>query len=129
MSDTNVILMTGNLTRNPEIRYTPAGAAITDFGLASNRRYGKGDDAKDEVTFVDVTVFGTTAEAVAKHLQKGRKVLIEGRLRFHTWESELGQKCSKVDVVAQRVNFLPQGNKNGNGAGESDDTMPEDDIP
>ena len=113
--DTNIICMTGNLTRRPEIRYTPKGAAITDFGLASNRRYGKGDDVKEEVTFVDVTVFGPTAEAVAKYLDKGRKVLVEGRLRFHTWETELGQKRSKVDVVAERVNFL--GSKNGNGEG------------
>ena len=117
MSDSNIVLLTGNLTRNPELRYTPKGAAISDFGLASNRRYGKGDDVKDEVTFVDVTVFGSTAEAVAKHLQKGRKVLVEGRLRFYTWETELGQKRSKVDVVAERVNFLPQGNKNGTGEG------------
>ena len=117
MSDTNTIIMTGNLTRTPEIRYTPKGTAITDFGLASNRYYGKGDDAKDEVTFVDVTVFGTTAEAVAKHLQKGRKVLVEGRLRYHTWETELGQKRSKVDVVAERVNFL--GSKNGSGEGNN----------
>ena len=117
MSDSNIVLLTGNLTRNPELRYTPKGAAISDFGLASNRKYGKGDDVKEEVTFVDVTVFGATAEAVAKHLDKGRKVLVEGRLRFHTWETELGQKRSKVDVVAERVNFLPQGNKNGTGEG------------
>ena len=117
--DTNTVIMTGNLTRQPEIRYTPKGAAIADFGLASNRRYGKGDDMKEEVCFVDVTVFGSTAEAVTKHLQKGRKVLVEGRLRFHTWETELGQKRSKIDVVAERVNFLPQGNKNGNGEGNN----------
>ena len=119
MSDTNVVLMTGNLTRTPELRYSPKGAAIADFGLASNRRYGKGDDQKEEVCFVDVTVFGSTAEAVAKHLQKGRKVLVEGRLRFHAWETELGQKRSKVDLIAERVNFLPQGNKNGNGDGNA----------
>ena len=117
MSDSNVVIMTGNLTRQPEIRYTPKGAAIADFGLASNRRYGKGDDMKEEVCFVDVTVFGSTAEAVTKHLQKGRKVLIEGRLRFHSWETEVGQKRSKLEIVAERVNFLPQGNKNGTGEG------------
>ena len=127
MSDTNSLIMTGNLTRNPEIRYTPKGVAIADFGLASNRRYGKGDDAREEVAFVDVTVFGTTAEAVAKHLQKGRKVLIEGRLRFHTWETELGQKRSKVDVVAERVNFLPQASKNGTGEA-SDVGAPEEAV-
>ena len=117
MSDTNVIVMTGNLTRKPEIRYTPKGTGIADFGLASNRRYRQGDDVQEEVCFIDVTVFGSTAEAVVKHLDKGRKVVVEGRLRFHSWETELGQKRSKVDVVAERVNFLPQGNKNGTGEG------------
>ena len=119
MSDSNIVLMTGNLTRTPELRYSPKGAAIADFGLASNRRYRQGDDVKEDVCFVDVTVFGSTAEAVAKHLQKGRKVLVEGRLRFHSWETEVGQKRSKLEIVAERVNFLPQGNKNGNGDGNA----------
>lgn len=126
MSDPNIVVMGGNLTRKPEIRYTPKGAAITDFGLASNRRYGKGDDMKEDVCFVDVTVFGSTAEAVVKHLDKGRKVLVEGRLQFRTWETEAGQRRSKLEVVAERVNFLPHGNKNGNGAGDFDGTIPEE---
>ena len=117
MSDTNIVLMTGNLTRKPEIRYTPKGAAIADFGLASNRRYKQGDDMKEEVCFIDVTVFGPTAAAVATHLDKGRKVLVEGRLQFRSWETEAGQRRSKLEVVAERVNFLPQGNKNGTGEG------------
>ena len=117
MSDINILVMAGNLTRKPELRYTPKGTAIADFGLASNRRYGKGDDQKEEVCFIDVTVFGSTAEAVVKHLDKGRKVLIEGRLQFRSWETEVGQKRSKLEVVAERVNFLPQGNKNGTGEG------------
>ena len=115
MSDSNIVLMTGNLTRKPELRYTPKGTAIADFGLASNRRYKQGDETKDEVCFVDVTVFGSTAVAVASHLDKGRKVLVEGRLQFHTWDTELGQKRSKLEIVAERVNFLPQGNRNGEG--------------
>ena len=119
MSDTNIIVMTGNLTRKPEVRYTPNGAAVTDFGLASNRRYRQGDEVKDEVCFIDVTVFGTTAEAVVKHLDKGRKVVVEGRLRHHTWETETGQKRSKLDVVAERVNFMPQGSRNGNGEADN----------
>ena len=117
MSDTNILVMAGNLTRKPELRYTPKGTAIADFGLASNRRYGKGDDQKEEVCFIDVTVFGSTAEAVVKHLDKGRKVLVEGRLQFRSWETEVGQRRSKLEVVAERVNFLPQGNKNGAGEG------------
>ena len=123
MSDTNTVILTGNLTRQPEIRYTPKGAAITDFGLASNRRYRVGDDLKEEVCFVDVTVFGSTAEAVVKHLDKGRKVLVEGRLQFRSWETEVGQKRSKLEVVAERVNFLPQGNKNGTGDADPDESV------
>ena len=115
MTDVNIVVMGGNLTRAPEIRYTPKGAAITDFGLASNRRYRQGDDVNEEVCFVDVTVFGSTAEAVVKHLDKGRKVLVEGRLQFRSWDTEAGQRRSKLEVVAERVNFLPQGNKNGTG--------------
>ena len=115
MSDTNTIIMTGNLTRKPELRYTSKGTGIADFGLASNRRYKQGDDLKEEVCFVDVTVFGSTAVAVASHLDKGRKVLVEGRLQFRSWETEAGQKRSKLEVVAERVNFL--GSRNGNGEG------------
>ena len=117
MSDTNTVILTGNLTRKPELAYTPKGVGVADFGLASNRKYRSGDEVQDDVTFVDVTVFGSTAEAVAKYLDKGRKVLVEGRLRFRSWDNEAGQRRSKVDVIAERVNFLPQGNKNGNGEG------------
>ena len=119
MSDTNTVILTGNLTRKPEIRYTPSGNGIADFGLASNRRYRQGEDLKEESCFVDVTVFGSTAKAVAEHLDKGRKVLVEGRLRFRQWQTEVGQKRSKIEVVADRVNFLPQGSRNGNGDGNA----------
>ena len=119
MSDTNSVILTGNLTRRPELRYTPKGTGIADFGLASNRRYKVGDDMKEEVCFVDVTVFGSTAVAVASHLDKGRKVLVEGRLQFRSWETETGQKRSKLEIVAERVNFLPQGNKNGASEGNN----------
>ena len=125
MSDTNTVILTGNLTRKPELRYTPKGTGIADFGLASNRRYKQGDDMKEEVCFVDVTVFGSTAVAVASHLDKGRKVLVEGRLQFRSWETEMGQKRSKLEVVAERVNFL--GSKNGTGerndAGAHEETV------
>ena len=134
MSDTNTVVLTGNLTRDPELRYTPKGVAVTNVGLASNRKYRQGDEIKDEVCFLDVTVFGSTAEAVAKHLDKGRKVLVEGRLRFHSWENEVGQRRSKLDVIAERVNFLPRASKNGNGgengANEFDGSIPDDsDVP
>ena len=130
MSDTNTVVLTGNLTRNPELTFTPKGVAVANVGLASNRKYRQGDDIKDEVCFVDVTAFGATAEAVARYLEKGRKVLVQGRLRFHSWESEGGQRRNKLDLIAERVNFLPRagGNGNGgeNGASEFDGTPPED---
>ena len=130
MSDTNTVILTGNLTRNPELRLTPKGVSVANIGLASNRKYRQGDDIKEDVCFVDVTAFGPTADAVAKYLEKGRKVLVEGRLRFNSWESEGGQRRNKLDVIAERVNFLPRagGNGNGgeNGAGEFDGSLPED---
>ena len=130
MSDTNTVVLTGNLTRDPELRYTPKGVAVANIGLASNRKYRQGDNLKDEVCFVDVTAFGATAEAVAKYLDKGRKVLVEGRLRFKSWETEVGQRRSKVDVIAERVNFLPNAGQNASdgerGAQEFDGTIPED---
>ena len=135
MSDTNTLVLTGNLTRDPELRHTPNGVAVANIGLASNRMYRQGDELKEEVCFLDVSVFGATAVAVAEHLNKGRKVLVEGRLRYHSWETEDGQKRSKVDVVAQRVNFLPRAGNNGNDsendANELDGTNPDDseDIP
>ena len=133
MSDTNLIVLTGNLTRDPELRHTPSGVAVANVGLASNRKYKQGDELKEDVCFVDVTVFGSTAVAVAEHLVKGRKVLVEGRLRYHAWEADDGQKRSKVDVIANRVNFLPQAGKNGNGsnngADEFDGTLDDDGVP
>ena len=133
MSDTNTVILTGNLTRDPELRHTPSGVAVANVGLASNRKYRQGDELKEDVCFVDVTAFGSTAQAVAEHLVKGRKVLVEGRLRYHAWESQDGQKRSKVDVIANRVNFLPQAGKNGNGsnsgANEFDGTLDDDEIP
>ena len=130
MSDTNLIVLTGNLTRDPELRHTASGVAVANVGLASNRKYKQGDELKEDVCFVDVTVFGSTAVAVAEHLNKGRKVLVEGRLRYHAWEADDGQKRSKVDVIANRVNFLPRAAKNGNGsdngANEFDGTIPDD---
>ena len=124
MSDTNSVILMGNLTRDPELRHTPSGVAVANIGLASNRKYRQGDELKEDVCFVDVTVFGSTAQAVAEHLNKGRKVLVEGRLRYHAWEAQDGQKRSKVDVIANRVNFLPQVGKNG--ADEFDGSIPDD---
>jgi len=130
MSNTNTVILTGNLTRNPELRVTPNGVSVANVGLASNRKYRQGDEIKEDVCFIDVTVFGSTADAVARYLTKGRKVLVEGRLRFHSWESDGGQRRNKLDVIAERVNFLPRAGNNGNGgengASEFDGSLPED---
>jgi len=97
----------GNLTRDPELRYTPSGMAVCTLGLAINRKwYDKSTgEKKEDVCFVDVTVWGKTGENCAEYLAKGSQVLIEGRLHFRTWESD-GQKRSKLDVVAENVQFM-----------------------
>ena len=106
MANINNVTLAGNLTKAPEQRYAPNGTAVTRFGLAINHRSSQGKDLKEETCFIDVTVFGPQAEAVSTHLAKGSQVLVEGRLRFATWEDKTGQKHSKHDVVAHRVHFL-----------------------
>ena len=111
MANLNKVLLLGNLTRDPEVRYTPKGTAVGDLGLAVNRRVSDGNgNWSDEVTFVDVTVWGTNAENAQKFLTKGRGVFIEGRLQMDTWEDkQSGQKRSKLKVVAEVLQFLPDG--------------------
>ena len=98
----------GHLTRDPELRYTPNGSAVTSFGLAVNRKYRSGDEMKEETCFVDITVWGKQAESCASYLNKGSAALIDGRLSFRTWQTDDGQKRSKLDVVALNVQFLPK---------------------
>ncbi len=106
MASLNKVFLMGNLTRDPELRYTPNGSAVASFGLAVNRKYKQGDELKDETCFVDITVWGKQAENCAEYLSKGRGVLIEGRLSYRSWETDEGQKRSKLDVVANNVQFL-----------------------
>ena len=106
MASLNKVLLIGNLTRDPEIRYTSTGTAVTDLRLASNRRYKSATgEAKEEVVYVTVSVWGRQAETSGEYLSKGSPVLIEGRLRLDEWEKD-GQKMSKLGVVAERVQFL-----------------------
>ncbi len=113
MADFNRVLLMGNLTRDPEVRYTPKGTAVGDLGLAINDSY-KGQDGsiKEVVTFVSVEVWGRQAETCKQYLTKGRPVFVEGRLRLDQWEQE-GQKKSKLKVVADRVQFLGGGGGGG----------------
>ena len=108
MASFNKVILVGNLTRDPELRYTPKGMAITKIGLAVNRNWtAENGEKKEEVTFIDVDIFGRTAENVAQYMKKGRPILIEGRLRLDQWDDkQTGQKRSKLGVVGETVQFL-----------------------
>jgi single-strand DNA-binding protein len=122
MANLNKVLLMGNLTRDPEVRYTPKGTAVAELGIAVNRIYsGENGEKREEVTFVDVTVWGRTAENVGEYLKKGRPVFIEGRLQLDSWEDkQSGQKRNKLKVVADNVQFLgsPRGGSGGPGPEE-----------
>jgi single-strand DNA-binding protein len=105
MASFNRVTLLGNLTRTPEIRYTPSGTAVASFGLAVNRRSRQGPETKEEVCYVDITAFGSQAEAIGEYLTKGSPALVDGRLRWHQWEKD-GHRFSKLDVVADTVQFL-----------------------
>lgn len=98
----NKIILIGNLTRDPELRYLPQGTAVAKFGIATNRKYGEG---KEEVYFGDITVWGKQAESCSKYLNKGSRVLVEGRLVTEKWEYQ-GKQQSKTAITAERVQFL-----------------------
>jgi single-strand DNA-binding protein len=105
----NLVALLGNLTRAPELRYTQNGAAVCQFGLALNRRYRTAAGAvHEETSFVEVVVWGKQAEIVSAHMTKGRPVFVEGRLRQDTWETAVGERRSRLKVVAERVTFLPR---------------------
>ena len=106
MVSLNRVLLGGNLTRDPEVRYTPSGKAVADLGLAVNRKYRTSDGQdREDTCFVDLVVWGRQAETCSEYLGKGSPVLVEGRLQFDQWEKD-GQKNSKLKVVADRVQFL-----------------------
>ena len=119
MANFNKVILAGNLTRDPELRYTPKGLAIAKLGLAINRKWStETGEQKEEVTFVDVDAFGKQAETIGQYLKKGRPILIEGRLRLDTWDDkQTGQKKSKLNVVLDSFQFLDSGNREGGGAG------------
>ena len=111
MANFNKVILAGNLTRDPELRYTPKGMAIAKVGLAINRKWkSETGEMKEEATFVDVDAFGKTAETIGQYLKKGRPILIEGRLRLDQWEDkQSGQKKSKLGVVMETFQFLDSG--------------------
>ena len=117
MASFNRVILMGNLTRDPELRYTPKGTAIAKVGLAVNRNWtSESGEKKEEVTFIDIDIFGRTAENVGQYMRKGRPILVEGRLKLDQWDDkQTGQKRSRLGVVAETVQFL--GSAPG-GAGE-----------
>lgn len=122
MANLNIVILAGNLTQNPEVRYTPQGTAVAQFRLAVNRTYRTKDgQQKEEVCFVDIETWGRQAETCGEYLSKGRPVLVEGRLVLDTWENKEGQKRSKHKVRANRVQFL---GSPGSGGGSSQAAPP-----
>lgn len=103
----NRVILIGNLTKDPDVRYTPGGTPVTTLRLAVTSKYKQGDEMKDETLFIDAVVFGKQAETCGQYLSKGNPVLVEGRLRERKWESEGTQK-SRVEVVVNSVRFLPK---------------------
>ncbi len=104
--DYNKVILMGNLTNDPEIRYTPSGAAVASLRLAVNNRYRQKDEFKDEVSYFDIVTFGKQAESCAENLTKGRYILIDGRLQERRWETEEGQRRTEIEVVANQIYFL-----------------------
>ena len=127
MASYNRVVLMGNLTRDPELRYIPSGTAVSEIGLAVNDRVKRNDQWVEEATFVDVTLWGRTAEVANEYLSKGSPVLIEGRLKLDTWEKE-GQKRSKLRVVADKMQMLGGrdggGGRGGRGGGSYNEAAP-----
>ncbi|QDV72536.1 single-stranded DNA-binding protein [Botrimarina mediterranea] len=121
MASYNRVVLVGNLTRDIELRYIPSGTAVAEIGLAVNDRVKRGDQWVDETTFVDVTLWGRTAEVANQYLNKGSSILIEGRLKLDTWEKD-GQKRSKLRVVAEKMQMLGGRGEGGGGGGGSRST-------
>ena len=143
MASYNRVILLGNLTRDPELRYIPSGTAVTEIGLAVNERYkNSSGEWVDEPTFIEVTLWARQAEVASEYLSKGSPVLVEGRLQLDKWETQAGEKRSKLRVRAGRVQFLGRRRDESSSAGPQPPRSPgapsggayeepgvEDDIP
>jgi len=134
MASFNKVILLGNLTRDPEVRYTPKGTAVTELGMAVNRVYtAENGEKREETTFVDITLWGRTAEIAGEYLKKGRPVFIEGRLQLDTWDDkQSGQKRSKLKVVGEGLQLIgsrPGGGGGGGGADEESSNAPRSSKP
>ena len=121
MASFNKVILMGNLTRDPDLKFTQSGSALCKLGLAVNQKYKKGDEWVEDPVFVDITVWGKQAENCAEYLKKGSPVLVDGRLNFSQWETDDGQKRSKIDVTAMSVQFL--------GSRDKEEAKDDSDIP
>lgn len=124
MATLNKVFLIGNLTRDPELKYTANGTGVTKFGLAVNRTYNSDGEKKQETCFVDITAWDKLAEVCNEHLSKGRLIFVEGRLQYQSWESDDGSKRSKIEVVAQNIQFLGGKQENDEEAESTDDDVP-----
>src|SRR5437868_7282444 len=123
MASFNKVILLGNLTRDPEIRYTPKGSALCDLGIAVNRQYTlENGERREEVTYVDVVLWARLAEIAAEYLKKGRPVFIEGRLQLDTWDDkQSGQKRSKLRVIGENMQMLGSRGAGGGAPAEAGD--------
>jgi len=124
MASFNKVILLGNVTRDPELKYTPKGTAVAQIGLAVNRVYSNEQGEKvEEVTFVDIELFGRTAEIANEYLRKGRPVMFEGRLKLDSWDDkQTGQKRSKLKVIGETMQLLGgRDNAGGGGGGGGDE--------
>src|SRR6202161_4839394 len=119
MANYNKVILIGNLTRDPELRYTPKGSAVAKIGLAVNRTWkNEAGESKEEVTFIDIEAWGRQAEVIAQYMRKGRPLLVEGRLKLDTWEDKnTHQKQSKLKVILETFSFIDSNRSEGRGAG------------
>jgi single-strand DNA-binding protein len=125
MASYNKVILMGNLTRDPELKYLPSGTAIASFGLAVNRVYNdrQSGERKEDVCFVDITAWARQAEVCNEYLRKGSPVFLEGRLNFNSWETDDGQRRSKHSVFVDRFEFVG-GRQDGDGGGAYDQAAP-----
>jgi single-strand DNA-binding protein len=130
MANLNKVMLIGNVTRDPEIKYTPKGSAVCDLGIAVNRVFTpEGGERREETTFVDITLWGRQAEIAGEYCKKGRSIYIEGRLQLDTWEDKTsGQKRSKLRVVGENFQLLGP-RPGGSGGGEQSQGRPSNQSP
>jgi single-strand DNA-binding protein len=118
MASFNRVILAGNLTRDPQLSYLPSNTAVCDFGLAMNRKFrDKDGNQKEEVCYVDLQAWGRTAETINQYFQKGKPILVEGRLRYREWTSKEGQKRSKLEVSVDTFSFIDGGAGGAGGGG------------